>query len=272
MQFKLVDIYNTRYFYLPFNRDLVYLFDTFLKLQQDKNYPHNDANELLAKVYSAAIAGTDVEFDLADAKLTPDTSKTIQAFTWKGINFVDTKDSNRNAILLENRKRRSIDVSDCTVLPEFDINQKIKDYISALDPNVQYSMMPGKSFIYVPLCIMIQIARPSINIVFNYHCSDIMNFVGTNLTTEDLKQYNEFYFTTPEGTQVIKLDSDGKFETSRAGRVDLETALSLGSLVPTVFGKDKLIDEECWRVLFTLCLKKLNHYKSTRTRTLDEVL
>jgi len=271
VQFKLVDIYNTRYLYLPFNRDLVYLFDTFLKLQKDSSYVHNVGNAMLGEVYEAAKSGTPVEFDLADAKLTPDISSTINQFQLKGIDFIDSKNAYRNSILLENRKRRGIDLSEFVVLPEYDTSVNIKDYIASLDKNTKYKMPNNKPNVYIPLVIMIMISRPSITVAFDKHSSELFDFVGSNLSVSDIQRYDEFYLTTLEGTMVVKFEN-GYTYTEQLGRADFDTVLSTGSLVPTVFGKEKLLNDEAWRSLFSLCLKRLTHYRATRAKTLEEIL
>lgn len=271
MQFKLSEIYNTRYLYLPFNKDLVYLFDTFLKLKKDSGYEHNVGNAMLGRVFDAAKSGTPVEFDLADIKLTPDVSNTIHQFLLKGIDFVDTTNICRNAILQENMRRRGIDVSDYTELPEYNASKSIKEYIADLDTSVNYKMPSSKPSVYIPLVIMIFISRPSINIALNNHSADLFNFVSSNLTVADIQDYKEFYYTNSDGTIIVKFEN-GYTYTEQLGRADMATVLSTGSLVPTVFGKEKLINDEAWRNLFSYCLKRLNNYKASRVKTLNEIL
>lgn len=271
MQFKLTELYNTRYFYVTYCTDLTYLFSTFLKLQKDKTAPYNIGNELLGQVYDAAKSGAPVQFDLANCKLTPDVIPIIRRYAAEGLEFIDTKDSWRNEILATNRQRRSIDVAQFPDLPKYDPSMKVLDYIEALDKNITYRTPTNDANIFIPLLYMILVARPSIKVNIGAHCNDFFTFVGSRLSFSDIEHYDEFYLTTPEGTSIVNF-SNGSIYVQNIGLADKEKALTVGTLVPTVFGKEKLLQVDCWRSIFKDCLNQLNGYRATRKQTLEEIL
>lgn len=271
MQFKIVDLYNTKYFYTTYKVDLVYLFNTCLRLKNDVNYKYNVGNEKLGEVYDAVKSGAVVQFDLAGAKLTSDIVPKIREYSELGIEFVDTKDKWRDVILRTNRERLSIDTSEYIELPEYNPNTSVKDYIVSLDKNVTYKLPLNDNSVYIPLVVMILMSRPSIKINLNAHGKELFNYVGSRLTLADINKYTEFYLTTPEGIQVVDF-SYGDTYVQRLGLCSREKALTVGSLVPTVFGKEQLVKNEDWRHIFRDCLNIMNRYKSTRKKTIEEVL
>lgn len=271
MIYKLSEVYNTRYFYKTFGKDLTYMLNTILTLRKDKNYAYNPGNDLLESIYKSTIVGAPVEIDLAGCKLTPDVTKIIHRYALQGIVFVDSKDSWRDEILAINRERAGVNTDAFVELPKYEQKQLIKEYIDGLDENVTYKMPVTDSSIYIPLVCMIMIYRPSININISAHCSDFFNFVGSRLTIEDIEPYDEMYLTTQDGTQIVNF-AHGDIYVQRVGMANKEKALTAGTLVPTVFGRKKLLDIDCWYNLFAYCLNTLNGYRATRAKTLDEIL
>jgi hypothetical protein len=247
------------------------LFSTVLKLQQDKTTVYNAGNDLLESVYDAAKSATAIQFDLADCKLTPDVIPTIRNYMSQGIEFIDTRNSWRNTILAENRKRLSINTSAFINMPKYDPTEQVLTYVQSLSKDVTYKIPYNEPEIYIPLTYIVMVARPSIRINIAAHNLDFFSFIGSRLTLADIENYTEFYFTTQEGTIIVKLE-DGLILTQKSGRVDLESALTIGYLVPTVLGRDKIIQESCWNLIFKECLGLLNGYRATKKLTLDEVL
>ena len=271
MQFKLVDLYNTKYFYVTYRADLVYLFNTCIELRKDRNFNYNIGNEKLGQVYDAVKSGAPVQFDLAGAKITSDVLPKIREYSERGIEFIDTKDSWRNNILKINRERMAIDTSGFVELPKYDPKTNVKDYIVNLSKDTTYKLPLGDSDIYVPLTIMILMVRPAIKINLNAYGYDLFNYVGSKLTLEDLRKYKEFYLTTSEGIQVVDF-STGKIPVQKVGECSIEEALTFGTLVPTVFGKERLVEDKDWEFIFKDCLNMLNRYRTTRKQTIAEIL
>lgn len=271
MQFKLTELYNTRYFYITYRTDLNYLFETCLSLKENRDFQYNVGNESLGKVYDCVKSGAPVQFDLAGAKITSDITAVLRAYAERGIVFIDTTAPWRDNILRTNRERSAIDTSNVVPLPEYNPAEMIRDYINSLDKEKVYTLPINNAQVYVPLAVMILISRPSVKICLQAHCKDLFNFVGSKLTIEDLNRYNEFYLTTPEGTQIVSFES-GRVYVQRVGMADRVKALTVGSLVPTCFGRDKLIKDETWRSIFQECLNTMNRYRYTRKKTLMEIL
>lgn len=271
MQFKLTELYNTRYFYITYKKDLVYLFNTIITLRVNRNHPYNIGNAMLGQVYEAAKSGAHIQVDLAGSKLTPDTVTTIQEYSAKGIEFIDTKDAGRNQILAVNRERLKFNKKDFVELPEYNPSDSVVDYLQTLNQSTIYMLPNHDQTVFIPLTYMILVVRPTIQIALVNYCSDFFNFVGNRLTLNDLLPYNEFYLTTPDGTTVVDF-SKGPVYTQRIGAVDMEEALTLGTLVPTVLGKERLHKQAPWNSIFKYCLNSLNGYRATRKQALDEVL
>lgn len=267
----MTELYNTKYFYLTLRSDLDYLFTTVKGLQADENYQHNVGNEMLGRVYQAAKSGAPIEFDFAGAKITPDVVTSLMFYSNQGIVFVDSKDAWRDNIFKLNRERAKIDRSEFVELPKYELDILVKDYIQSLDKSVKYKVPLNESDIYLPLTVMILLARPSIQLCIDSFAKDLFTFVGEHLTVGDLCEYDKFYFTSPEGTQIMDFSS-GKAYVQRLGEVDLITASTAGILVPEVFGRAKLLGTTCWDNLFKDCLRIVNRYRSTRKMTIAELL
>lgn len=270
MRAALTELYNTRYFYITYQRDLVYLFSTFLALRQDPNYEYNAGNEKLDKVYRAARVGAAVEFDLANAKISPDVFPTIQSYAEKGIIFIDSKDSWRNNILALNRERMKVDMSEFVTLPAYDGTILVKDYVKSLQKGTKYILPNNNPEVYIPLTYIAMVLRPSLIINLGGQCNAFFNFVGSRFTIKDLEEYKRFYFTSPEGTMILDF-SQGDCYVQRIGYCDIEQALTVGSLVPTVLGEERLFEKGRWQIIFKNCLSMLNGYRATRKHTLGEL-
>lgn len=272
MQFKLKDIYKTRYFYVSYRNDLVYLFNTYLDLLTNKTRQYNVGNDMLGQIYEAAKCNAPVQFDLADCKFTPDVTKVLSSYAEKGIEFIDTENMWRNNILKTNRERRQIDVTQFTVLPEYDITTPLPEYIKALSSDIVYTVPVNLSEVYIPILFMIMATKPSVKLCLNNHCNSFFDFVGSQLTLSDLYQYTEFYFTTPEGVEIVDFSS-GKIYIQRLCALGtMEEALAVGTLVPTVLGKERLIKDPVFRDIFKKCVRIVENYRKTRKPTLLEFL
>lgn len=271
MRFKITELYNTKYLYRTMNVDLNYLFTTIKALQADNKYAYNVGNTQLGKVYDAAKAGAPIEFDLAETKITPDVVTTLMHYSSQGIVFVDSKDKWRDDIFRTNRERAAIDKSGAVNLPEYDPEMTVKEYIKSLDKNTIYQIPLTQNDVYIPLTIMILLSRPSVNILIDNKAKDLFTYVGSRLTVQDLLQYKKFYFTSPEGTQVLDFTS-GKAHVQRLGEVDIITAGTVGTLVPIEFGSTKLLGKQCWDNLLKSCLNILNGYRSSQKVKLGDLL
>lgn len=271
MQYKLQELYNTRYFYLTMDKDVKYLCNTILALYKDKNYPYNVGNELLGNLYESVKAKAFVEIDLANCVITPDVNTTILHYLKLGVNFIDTKDKWRDDLLKLNKKRFETVTTDAVVLPQYDAATSIIDYIKGLDKNVTYQVPDNDEGIYLQITFLIAATRPSIKIYLGNKVVKFFNYIGEQLTAKDLKAFDEFYLTTPEGVQVVNF-SNGPVYVQRVGYTDMIGALTVGTLVPTVVGTKQLKDYECFRHIITDSVNVVNNYCNSRKLTLSEIL
>lgn len=271
MVVRLKELYNTRYLYKTFTEDMRLMFRTVVDLRNDSNTSYHVGNDLQGKVYESAKAAAPLQFDLADVKLSSDVTPIIQEYARAGIEFIDTQDAKRNEILRTNRERYAVDTSGYVTLPEYNPSQLVSDYIKLLSKDVVYKMPVGKNEIYLPLTFLILVCRPSIRIDLGTVDKAFFRFVYDHIPRDVLDNYTEFYFTTQEGTEIVNFNS-GKIVTQRLGEVDFDTALTLGTLVPSVLGQKQLNSDDNWDVPVTLCLNYLTSYRSTQKVTLRELL
>lgn len=272
MTYKLRELYETRFLYKPFNKDLNYLCNTIQDLRKEPDKKVFAGSDLMSKIFSTVKAGDPVELDLAGLKLSTDCASNIMNWTMKGIVFVDTEDNLRNEILIENRRRVATVIDNAEPLPIYDVSSSVLDYVKALRTDVVYSypesVLKGES-IYIPLMCIIMMSRPSVSVNVSSHEREFFNYVASHLTFDEIKQYDEFYITTQEGTQIVDFSS-GVAHLQRMGSTTLQDAGIEGTIVPTVFGRENLVNKPGWSSLFKHCLSALNSYRATRPITLEE--
>lgn len=272
MRVKLVDIYNTRYFYLSYCKDLKYLFTSYLNMRENKELKCHAGNDLMQQVFDCAHANANVEFDLANAKLTTDAVSTIQYYASRGVLFIDTADPVRNEILRNNRdcvgarSRNEVD------LPMIKFDQSLKEYLSSLSRDVVYSatQITDEQLLF-PLALTILIRRPTIKLDMTHHLPKFMRFVSELLPTDFVLRFNEFFFTTQEGTRIVKA-VDGKIATQQRGPVTIEEAMTIGYLVPAELGTRNLANDAVWDSTLSRCINIVNACKKKKDLFLSEVL
>lgn len=274
MQFKLVDIFNTKYFYVTTGKDLHYMLSTCVALRSDANHVHNVGNEALGRVYNAFKSGAPVEFDLAEARLTSDVTTMINMFARQGIVFVDTNAPWRNNILTENRKRLELEFSykDAVQLPAFDSRLSAVDYIQSLSKDIVYRVPPNNLQVTIPLVTMIIIYRPSIQLIINDVASSLFKYVGDFFTEATLEEYNEFYISEPEGVSIWSKGTPLYIQRIRKKECTFSEALTVADIVPTVFGKERLNKDKTFRAIASDCNTRLNYIRSQQPVKLSDVL
>ena len=272
MKFPLKELFNTKYLYITFNIDLHNCFQNVLDVMKDKNTECRVANARLVPILDMVRKGAAVEFDLADCYITPDCASVIQKYANEGLVFVDSSNHWRDKILKENRHRREIANIDIVELPKYDYDTITLEYVKALDTKLNYCLPAiDDGGIYLRLAYIITVVRPEINIVLGNNDKKFMEFVGKRLGYNDIRDYNEFYFATDDGVEIV--DFNGPVYNQRMNsEISKDVALTLGYLVPTVLGKQNLIKVECFRRLFEDCLNVLESFRVTKKRRLQDVL
>ena len=270
MKVKLRELYNTKYFYKTFVIDLDYLFDNIALLRTTPSLDVHPVNDEMKKIFDAARIGTELVFDLAECRITPDCVRCIMSGMSKGIKFCDTSNPSRDAILFEDANRIAIRKDEFVNLPEFKLGSSVKEYIASLSKDVTYKIPLVDKNIYLPLAYMAQCCRPTINIA---PCSlelEYMRFIGSNLTINDLEPFDEFYYATKEGVRVAKVNKERQLYDQTLGLVGITEALSVGVLVPTVFGNINTLHTRGFDLLFDRCLKSVQAQSVTQKFTLEQ--
>lgn len=274
MRVRIVDVFNTKYFYVTTGKDLSYMLNTCVALRSNPEHPHNVGNPELGKIYEAFKKGEPVEFDLAEARITSDVTTTINMFTRQGIVFVDSAATWRDEILKENRRRLELakQLTDAVDLPKFNPGEDAVAYIQSLSKDVTYVVPPTNLKLTLPLVTMIIIYRPSIKLVIDSIASELFSYVGDFFTEATLDGFDEFYVSTPEGVTLWKKGTPLYIQRIRKKECSISEALTVADFVPAVFGVERLNKERTFRTIASDCNNRLNFLKAQQPVKLSDVL
>ena len=270
--YRLVDLYRTKYFYVTYNIDLIYLFDTILKLKEDRDAKYNAGSDLHEQLFEDVKEGKEVVIDLAGARLTSDCITILTQYLRKGIKVTDSQDDVRRNILETNAERLALDTESYELLPKFTNKADVKEYLQSLSRDVTYTIPETHEDLYIPLVILIMLLRPTIKIDLGYRDRMILGKVAGYFTVHELKQYRDFFFVSDEGVMELSPDSSGNYSLQQANGLDIDGVLEYGNLVPKIFGEKRLVTDEPWRCLSTECLRIVDGYKLTYQPTLEEAI
>lgn len=268
-QHLLREVLDTRYFYISIDTDFIHVMDTIMRLREDPNAEYFAGNDAQEAVFQDVIRGEEITFDMQDVRITSDCTMSISNATRRGIHFVDTKNPDRNALLLENRNRQA--VTDAIDLPAYTATSDPIEYINNLRSDVVYKMPIDMTKVNISLIVLIALARPKVQFAMDNSHGVIFDYMADAITLPVLCKYTEFYYHTPEGIEVLTL-TNGTLSTQRRGHCSIAEACEAGSLIPTVFGRERLITDPDWERLANMCLSALNAYKQAMPKTLGEVL
>lgn len=274
MVVKLIDLYNTKYFYISICKDLTYLFSSCWQIRNNTSLQMHAGNEKIAKVFDCFRTGAPVQFDLAGGKYTSDACAVIQnAQREYGIQFIDTECEWREQLFRENDERlqyaKSV-VDTTTPLPILERGEPTIDYIKSLQKGIIYSVpfnYPGN--IWMQVVTLINIYRPSIQLYLQNRELQLLSFIAKQLIPEDLNRFEEYYMITPQGVQKVRRGE--KIYVQQLGYTDVAGALTVADFVPTDFGSVPLKDDVTFRVIATNCIHEVNKYHNTRAAKLSEL-
>lgn len=270
MRVKLKEILNTQYLYKTFVVDLNYLFNSIDLLRKNPSLDIHPVSAEVESIFNAAKLGVKIEFDIAGCKLTPDCVQCIMSGLNLGIGFCDTADASRDAILAENMQRLSINTSEFVSMPEFVLGSSIKDYVASLDNTKTYRIPLNDNQIYFPLAYIVQCCRPKVNIAPEGLTNAYLKFIGSNFTIKELMPHNKFFYVTKEGVRNIVLNSDKKLYDQKLGMVTIPEALSVGVLIPAVFGVENTLKTPGFDLIFERCLNSLQAQGVSQKLTLEQ--
>ena len=273
MTVKMYDIYKTRYLYLTYDRDLLFLFESIDKLRADPTLDITSESPIIQSIFDAAKAAADITFDMAGVNMTSDISKRLKkAMYSKNIKFIDSADQGRNAYFLTALDRASTDLSQFVPMPDFKAGDKVAEYLPTFRKDVKYCLPTKDTALYINLAILLQIYRPSIQFTPLSYDVEYMQLVGAGISDEELSHYKEFYYVTSEGVNEVRLNAEGKFNDLKHGFVTIEEARGYGILVPGIFGKIRTCEVDCFKVLATRCMHNVGSFAAKKTYTLDSLL
>lgn len=265
----LKELLDTRYFYISIEKDFSHVTHTVSELASNKSYPYFAGNDAQQKLFEDVIAGNDIVFDICDMRITSDCTPLITNAIRKGFKFIDSKDDYRNGLLVGNQSRKP--VPEAVPLPKYNPTTDPVKYIRELDKNVIYELPKHMSNLDIALVILITMSRPKIQFTLDTAQGVVFDTVAEVITVSVLCNYTEFYYNSPEGIEVLKLEGN-MLHTQRRGWCSIVEACEAGSLVPTAFGKEKLINNPMWEPLVNVCLAAVNSSHKASPKTLRDVL
>lgn len=302
--YKLLDIYNTKFFYLSYKKDLQYLCSTILNLEKGQVDDPHAGCDLMKNLFDDVKAGRAVSIDCADIVFSADLSSLISYFEGEGIYFIDSADEWRNKLFENNRSNLKYRGYKTMVLPMPDKDQPLTEYLKYLGSDIPYELPINPSDILWPLIYVISARRPSVKIMMGRFAAEFFEYVSRAFTIKNLefysnyeysrknkrtgivvtKKFNEFYFSTKEGIEVINFND--AYITNSMGMVEgaayiqqlgqngtITDAVSVGRLVPTILGKVPVYDLPIFDKLFTRSVKYIQNSLSDEIKpTLDKYL
>lgn len=270
MTVKLVDVYNTKYFYKTFCTDLQYLFTSMTRLQEKEDgFTPNVGNELLGQIYDAVRNEEEVIIDLADARLTSDALQHIYRAESRGIQFCDSLSSWRDKIFKENAIRKDFKIRNQEPLPVFGYKTDIKEYVKGLSTDVVYITEGQPQHILIALTCIATILRPSVQICVDKISRMLFKYINTKLPTEEILQHHKFYMCTDEGVMLVE-DKD-LYVQEAMRETTLKEALQYAILVPADFGEEVLLQNPSYRGLFNSSLRMLAEFQEGSSKTIEEI-
>lgn len=270
MVFKFIDLFETKYLYLTFRKDVDYLLGKCVALKQNSNLESNPFNAECAKLYDAVRSAAKIEFDLAGVSMTSDITSLITKYIAQGLVFKDSSNAYRNIILDEDARRVHIDKSQYVALPEFNNSMQAVDWIQSLRKDVVYLPDANNQEIYVPLVIMTIMLRPSVQFCLDNIQGNFFKFIADRLNVQELEKYSEFYvYVKGEGTQIMQFNPKGYIQS--LGLVSIEEATTAAYLIPTVVGRERLNKDPIFSRIFAACNHIIQNYRMTRKVTLSEI-
>lgn len=272
MKFRIVDLFNTKYFYVTTGKDLNHVLNAVCVLRKDSSIDFFAANEKIAQLFSCAKAGTPIEFDLAEARITSDVAVTIQLYAQKGLTFIDTNLPWRNIIFEEGRERLKLaqELTDLVPFPVYDFKTSAQEFIQSLSKNVMYTVSTSNIDVDVPLAILTTIYRPSVKLHIDNVLQPMFNLLADFITPYTLEQYDEFYVLEPEGLSIWR--KGNPLHIQRLGYCSLEDALTTAIIVPTAFGRDRLNNDLVFREIANNCIMRLNNLKMSQAVQLSDII
>ena len=270
LQVKLIDLYNTKYFYKTMCVDLNYLFSNVARILKGESVNPNFGNEALKNVYESLGKGDEVVFDLAGARLTSDACQAVVVASRSGVKFCDSQNFDRDCILRTNEERLLLNAESFEPLPRFDYRTDIKEYVKSLDSTKTYCVTGMSDKLLVALTCVITMLRPSVTLCIDMVSQSLFKFVATKVSNTALMDDDEFYYVTDQGLMEIK--GKEKFYVQELQEsVPIRDAVQYGIVVPKKFGRDVLLKDSNWSSLFKASLSIIEDYQSACPKRISEI-
>lgn len=269
MRFKLVELYNTKFFYKTFCTDLNYLFASIKRLwDKEAGYEVNVGNPMLGKVYEAARNSEEIIIDLADARISSDALMCLYSAENNGIKFRDSANKWRDDLFIENERRRATK-PETIPLPEFGHKTDVKEYLSSLSADTTYVTQGQQMHVLIALSCLAFMIRPKVNICVDPIARTLFKYINSKIPTEEILKANDFWMCSDEG--VLHVTGDRVYVQEAQQELCIKDALQYVILVPYEFGRVPLLKNPAYQGLFRSCLLLLQEYQEDSPRTIGEL-
>ena len=272
MTVKLVDIFNTKYFYITFRKDLSYLVNCVNKVREDQSLQLHAPSEKFAEVLRSVAAGEELTIDIAGARFTPDTEPMLHSMISADITLTDTELNWRRTLLEENVLRNGLRSTNSIPLPDFTYTTNIKEYIHELRTDVMYSRNALDNYVQLALVTLITVTRPSVTLSGDFFELGLFDYVNSRLSVTDIEKYDKFIMRSEEGVRVVDFSNNGTVFIQGLGYVDYIDAVSKVSFIPAVFGTVTLLRDDAFSSLIHDAFMIIQQYQQSRPKMLYEVL
>lgn len=202
------------------------------------------------------------EIDLAGARICHTVMSRIMTAAHNGLVVHDTTDPVRDAFFEENRRRRKLQQSlaGAVDLPIPQSIEQVSVLVKRLDPNVTYVLRMGALTTNRAFAVLVQFLRPEITIDLGSDAVEVLSLVYDNLFPNN-HVWDEFYRVAGATYEVVQV-----------GSADYRSFISDNIVVPTVFGKERLLNLPEWSRCFSRVVSLLESgLKPTNKRIADYI-
>lgn len=256
---KIVDIFNTKYLAVHWQRDLRYFLELLTTDKRNKRWD--------ARVEAVRAEGTPYTIDLADARICRDVMNYIVQYDNKLVRFIDSADPVRNGMLEENSRRCELDYK-VVPLPTLDNVNKLPNYLTDLQRGVVYGKGDLSAGLIVRLAIIIQAYRPDIMLDLTGVYEDVYGYITSAI---DMHSYEGDKVSYVIGSTIFTQDinSDGTVSIPGEGTVSWDSFVSRYNCIPAELGTKQLSNDPVWKPVLCDCIRDIPKFIDRKTSITD---
>lgn len=256
---KITEIFNTKYLAVHWKRDLNYFLELLTTDKKNKRWD--------AMVSAVKAEGTPYTLDLAGAKICRDVMEYITHYNNPVVRFIDTEDEVRNAMLMENERRLTLQY-DTVPLPNLTKIEQIPNYLGTLNVGTVYSKGDLPIGVLIRLVVIIQAYRPEIALDLSGDYEQVFMYIASLIDMHNMKCDKVQYAI--DGTVFTQdVNPDGTVHIPGIGDLSWDNFVSTYYCIPAEFGTKRLSTDAEWHPVVARCIKELPEYIEHKTTITD---